>query len=828
MADENLTTGIGFDVDQSSVNAVKKASADVQASVEGISAGFSRLGPVAQAGVRSVELGFDNLKGSAEDLRADFDRAGDAGETAMRRVRTEAERTDASLTDLDQRLKVLDDQFDVLSRNVGFAGDIQSNLGAARGLAGIAGATGAAGAIGTAGELAALIEELPRLKFALQNLPDVVKAAAVSLGPAGIGLGVALVGIALLAQRASEQFNQQKARQEAVLAGTRQYFELIQDGTTASIRAAQQVVQAQLDVERIVLAQAQQTVSDINQPLNTIPALLAGGVQIAVRQFDGTLKAAETQVQQSSATITQLEATLQVYNEALQSNEVALNDAAEAARKAAEANISALSEESEWRLRVANLIRGESSEAARDLLDQNNDRIGVLADEAQALGQLLTASEAGSEEQKTYAARLSEVIAETTRLSNQNAQLRDEIIPTIDAMKQLGGAINSDFARELAEAEKDRQQEILSITQQYGDDRLQLIAEQNQELIDFDADYGQKRLDNLRKFYEGEAQRQRDFLRRQESEARDLERDLAKADSDAAKDLQKLNDDYFQDEEDRLTRHQQRLADIQQNAQYELQDALSAGDRTAAIRAIRNAERQTQQAQTEFDRETQQRQTEYQRRLSDLQQSLADERAELIAAFQQKQQDDRDQFAYEAQQRASEFQRRQQEEFNDYAQRRQALITAQQDQLSALKASFQQQLSALQGFNTQRTGMAKQAELAVVDSEKKIRDARLATARQAAGFGGRAIPAYATGGTPPLNTPVLVGERGPELAVFRSPATIYPNSRMATASGGGMSLNFDFQFNVSGSMDSAAADAIVQRAVDATTSAVRRVLAAGA
>lgn len=52
--------------------------------------------------------------------------------------------------------------------------------------------------------------------------------------------------------------------------------------------------------------------------------------------------------------------------------------------------------------------------------------------------------------------------------------------------------------------------------------------------------------------------------------------------------------------------------------------------------------------------------------------------------------------------------------------------------------------------------------------------------------------AFADGGTPPLNQPSLVGERGAELFVPRSSGTIIPNNRLASAlGGGGQTINYN-------------------------------------
>lgn len=53
------------------------------------------------------------------------------------------------------------------------------------------------------------------------------------------------------------------------------------------------------------------------------------------------------------------------------------------------------------------------------------------------------------------------------------------------------------------------------------------------------------------------------------------------------------------------------------------------------------------------------------------------------------------------------------------------------------------------------------------------------------------ISGFADGGSPPVGMPSLVGERGPELFVPRTAGTIIPNDRLASAMGGGQTINYN-------------------------------------
>jgi phage-related minor tail protein len=65
----------------------------------------------------------------------------------------------------------------------------------------------------------------------------------------------------------------------------------------------------------------------------------------------------------------------------------------------------------------------------------------------------------------------------------------------------------------------------------------------------------------------------------------------------------------------------------------------------------------------------------------------------------------------------------------------------------------------------------------------------------AAGGGGDAATlklfGFANGGEPPVGVASIVGERGPELFIPRTAGTIIPNGTLASAMGGGQTVNYN-------------------------------------
>jgi DNA repair exonuclease SbcCD ATPase subunit len=158
-----------------------------------------------KAAAARVEAALDSINAQSRELKAEFSR----GNITLDKFTGELGRADAEARRLQQTLASLEspstlsartENFDRVSRDVGLAGDVQSNLGAASSLSSMAGLGGVGQGIGAVGELSALVEELPRLKTAVQGMPATINAAGAALGTSGVGLigalGIAAVAIA--------------------------------------------------------------------------------------------------------------------------------------------------------------------------------------------------------------------------------------------------------------------------------------------------------------------------------------------------------------------------------------------------------------------------------------------------------------------------------------------------------------------------------------------------------------------------------------------------------------------------------------------------------
>lgn len=133
-----------------------------------------------------------------------------------------------------------DDRFGEVSRNVGLFGDAETALRTV-------------GVGGVVPEIFAVAEALPRLKVALEGLPEQAQLAAQALGVGGLGLGIALAGLAgavlLLSKASQDARDAVQKRAEAEQAFNR----LILSETQATID--KKLEAARFDVELATLNQ---------------------------------------------------------------------------------------------------------------------------------------------------------------------------------------------------------------------------------------------------------------------------------------------------------------------------------------------------------------------------------------------------------------------------------------------------------------------------------------------------------------------------------------------------------------------------------------------
>lgn len=588
---DTLETLLKFTVDRPALSLAQQG-------VEAIKRELTKLGPSAELGVRGVRSGFrvlgrdvDKAKRDVASLKSELQELGRAS------VKPEIDTSG---------LARAQGEFEAASRRVALAGDVQSNLGALRGLAGTAGATGLAGGIGVAGEVIVLAEELPRLKTALAGLPDTVKAAVQAIGAGNVGMIGAIAALTAVILYLRSEAEKTKASADIAIGAVADYNELILQGTTESLTAGRKAAEEQLALARRNFEDSQRLYTGLQE--GTRQAF--GDVGLAITEFNsrigtgaGELTAAREAYEANEKALKEAEAAVGVYNRALESSEVAANDAAAAAEKAAEAQrelnreqIALLDQQIQRELEAQRLIREGSTQSVQARIQANLDEINANNSVIQALTTLAATSE-------DAAARLAQLNDRNQQLLASNESLISQVQPLVTAREQESEAAQrvlgffQGIPKALAEAGSQALETARAVAE-YG----RVARESAQRLTEINTDY-QRAV--------GEAARQR------EQALADAQREAGEARNEAIRDAQ-------QEREDAEREHQQNIARIQRDFQRSSQQAI----------ADRNVVAYTQAEQTRKDALADENQN-YANRRRDINRSLQETLRDINARLNQ-------------------------------------------------------------------------------------------------------------------------------------------------------------------------------------------------
>lgn len=209
------------------------------------------------------------------------------------------------------------------------AGDLASALKFTGGLGTVLG-VGAGQYASAFGDVTEAAAQLPKLKEALKNLPQIATSAATALGPTGLGLMAAITAVTVGVTIASKAITDAI---DAVTAQTKARFDAIRDVQSA-VRTGTTVTEAQKHIAEL---QAQLTDEENNR--RTAQMDKDKAYADAVRQFgsDAVVRALDTiyhplagfdeQIQQSGQNIVQIQQQLKQWQDALAAGDFALDTA---------------------------------------------------------------------------------------------------------------------------------------------------------------------------------------------------------------------------------------------------------------------------------------------------------------------------------------------------------------------------------------------------------------------------------------------------------------------------------------------------------------------
>lgn len=586
------------------------------------------------------------------------------------------------------------DEFDKVSRDVGLAGDVQSNLGAFSGILGAAGQSDLAGAVAVFGELSAGVEEVARLKAAIAGFPSTIGAAVQALGPGGVAAaaGVALVTAAFAAL--DEQAKKNAENYNRAADAVRELNKDIEDGITSQeLATRRQEVLNNRNAEEQTLRQLQATYDAYIEQ----KGVLAGAVQVVSREEE----ALADQIRQSEEAIRNYSQDIQGLEGAMDSARVAANDA-EAAFAAMNDEMAQLAATNDNLmidgLNTLDAAFGKTAEQIQEEIDGMNRRKELII-------QLLNSQQLSEDA--------------TKRLRDELGLLNGRLILLTDNV--LGAAQAADAANAALEDRQRQEAEAISATKKFNDGIVKLSQETNDARLKAEQDYADKIVDLTRKYNEDLADANRDLGREMADLVTDSRRDTAdaqrKAQFDRLQEIQQFNNDTAKQARDL----QRDLLKIRADSAAQEEDLIRNRD-FAGLRNLRqDRNRALDDAVDSFNAEQREREIAFRQQQQQTNQQLQFEAETRRIQFEQRIADAR--VAYARELEDLQINKRRQEQVLADARRRELSLIAntQTSKLQLLSQAYNQELRLAAQSAQQRIAIQQQANQALLAQANAFR-----------------------------------------------------------------------------------------------------------
>lgn len=618
------------------------------------------------------------------------------------------------------------------------------------------------------------------------------------LPPAALGAGAALAVVAVALKAATDasaaQAEAQKRSNEIQAQVTRDIITNTKEGLRAQLEAAK----IETQVQTSLLNQRVAILAEMEEREKAATAIFGREVAVGIQAlgiYGGDIKQQREDIIATGKALLDASETQRAYEDALNSNATATNDAAEAEKRLTAARDAALERQISNETEAAGLRRSGSSK-------QVDDRIKALLDENDAIVRVIASGEASEAELLKLSERL--------EVNNEKlAELQDNVQQYVIAREAEAAAL---------EKEKQIREDSIKAVEKYNEDLLRLEEQLNERRAAIEEQYGEK----LVQIAERAAEAAENALSKLQEKRNDVAQDIARDAEDAQREAQRDELDAqieFQQEEAKAARdHARSLAEIRRRAAEQEEDLALNRDFAGLFQLRRDTNRQIEEANSAY----------------------AEQRAERIIAFQQEAEDRRRAFAQDAEDRNIKYQR---ELADAQAQYVRELRLAQAAQLKATQqaqVAYQRDLQLAQQKYVTEVQLRQQAiraelqtiqqgEQAKLQLEAQYWQQALNLARSAiAAIGGQSFKeggggskGRATGGLVAAMQSYNVNEpgisSGRESFSGKNGTVMLPGAGLFTplspgrvnANGGGP--NVTLQFNVTGGADPEA----TARAVDA-------------
>ncbi len=566
------------------------------------------------------------------------------------------------------RAQILDEQNSALRRQVGSIGDIDSSLSAIRG--GLGAVSGGA-PIGGLTEIAGvfeLTEAVVQLKGAAPAAKAAISGLTGSIGKSGVGLIGAMAAVTLVMMAASAEAQRRAEIAKIVLDSQREYFELIQSGTSESIAIERRSAKETLDASKSELKTRKAQREAINKDIGELSGFLQGVVQvgISIGVTGGEVKELDNLITELEKTILENELAVKNYNQALKSSEVTLNDTS----KALLDSVNEIATRRQFEDQVTQASLDSNTDLNEQLLRQND----IIAE------QIATLRASGVE--------TDDVKDKLKELANQHVDNQEKIAFLVNTgipySRQLDTEAKQKEILEKRGKEQAKEREKIASQRETTLKRLNSLEAQSNKALE---DFARKQTEITQKRQLRDSRELEDFNAKQSQVMADHNQDLAKIQADS----ESISQDFFKDEIEATRDYRKDLGNL--NRQFRLEDEQDLADH---LNDLQNAEQNNDviaflQAQRNFDTEQKTKEKARSEEFRDLNNQHREERRLRQEAFNERKREIAIQMS-ETRRAFAEEQR-----LDSEARQRKLQRQSQDDQIadSQARTSLQRTLSAI-------------------------------------------------------------------------------------------------------------------------------------
>lgn len=594
---------------------------------------------------RSVDTTDDNLGQLVDTNQAIAQSADDVSnrmQSAFSKMRANIDDNINAVQALRTQVQGLGDDTDQVNNNSGGDGGDSSGGGGGLGIGGLrrSGAILNRAGLGAVGQPLQIAGEAEQLSKTFGDIGDSITGLTSNLGELAVAAplaGIAVAGIALAITAFDATLNDAKTGVDAGISQLKDYYAVIEKGTTDSIQAElkgleihQQIVQQEVQQYQDAYNQAHPTQA---AGINPLQAIFGGAgdsvIKGAISDLSGAGKDLNKALEDSKTELDSTNAKIAAYKSALGSTQVATNDAAEAEVKLQTARDASADKQIQIAQQTAQLEATGTSK-------QITDRVAAIDAERAAISKQLETQGLSTQETEKLQQQLRDLAAEEER----DTIVIGPLIAAREKEAEVEKAAAKDVADRATAAEKQQQDEVNAVdkynaaVQSAEDTAANARVTANQKLQDALVAADQKAADARAQALDQYNQRSASLLENYNDA--ELKAQRASGDQQTTDEIKAQR----QAETD-LQTHLDNLKNIQdQNAQQQRDDLLNRNFRDLFLQQSKTQDA-TQKEDERYAKQQQQRNEALDQQGADEARAQAAQRRERLIAYQIAQQDEK-------------------------------------------------------------------------------------------------------------------------------------------------------------------------------------------